>query len=159
MEHDNDGFNLKISYQLFEKSRLCSRDSVIGTNFHVLYALLQAPLNLKQKLNLTHDKYDVLPQKISEESIWHSFNELDNALNGLESLSQIREIIYAVIAAILNLGNVNFTTNHLENAQVNDEDGSRQSLEYAADLLAIDKINLENLLLEKKIKSRIDTTT
>lgn len=71
----------------------------------------------------------------------------------------MRESIYAIIAAILHLGNVNFKTNHLENAQINDDDGSRRSLEFSADLLSIDKVVLENLLLERKIISRDDTTT
>lgn len=160
---------------------MSARNNSIGTNFHVLYALLQSPLSLKQKLYLTHENFNVilirfehqttnytfqniqpfqiLPPKMSEQLIWHSFNELDSALNKLEGLSKIRESLYAVLAAVLHLGNVNFVGNHLENAQIDVEDGSHRSLEYAANLLAIDTSILENLLLKKTIKSGNDTTT
>lgn len=103
--------------------------------------------------------FQILPPKISEQLMWHSFSALDSALNKLQYLSEMRESIYAVMAAILHLGNVNFKSNLLENAQINDEDESSQTLEYAANLLAIDKHVLENLLLERKIKSGNDTTT
>lgn len=59
MQYDLGAFNMNISYQLFEKSRLCVRDSSTGTNFHVFYLLLQAPPDLKKKLYLTRDKFAV----------------------------------------------------------------------------------------------------
>lgn len=95
---------------------------------------------------------------MSENLIWHSFSALNSALGELECLSKMRQPIYTIIAAILHLGNVNFVENHSENAQIDDEDGSRESLEFAANLLAIDSIVLESIFLERKIKIRNDTT-
>lgn len=96
---------------------------------------------------------------MSQNLVWHSFSELDSAISGLESLSGIRQSIYKLIAAVLHLGNVNFESNNSEYAQINDEDGSQRSLEYAAELLAINTIRLKSLLLERNIKSGDDTTT
>lgn len=63
----------------------------------------------------------------------------------------MRQSIYAIVAAILHLGNINFVNNDLSGAKVNDDDGSQQSLEYAAELLAMSPKRLQNALLERKV--------
>lgn len=82
----------------------------------------------------------------------NSFYELDSALDGLRPhISENRTSLYAILAAILHLGNVDFKTNDLGFAQINDVDDSQESLECAANLLAIDVKELERVLLERKI--------
>lgn len=73
-------------------------------------------------------------------------------LNELGSIiSAKREVIYQIIAAILHLGNINFKDNDTSIAEVNNEDGSQQSLEHAADLLRMDSQKLQTVLLERQI--------
>lgn len=98
--------------------------------------------------------FQILPPNISKESFWHSFDELDAALCGLEPLSNIRNSIYAIIAAILHLGDLHFETDEFENTQISD--GSQKLLQYAATLLQIDADDLKKIFLEKKITN--DTT-
>lgn len=97
----------------------------------------------------------ILPPRISEQLT--SFNILDSALNQLQCLSEIREQIYSIVAAVLHLGNIHFDTNSLENAQIHH--GSLESLQYASDCLCVDQTVLESIFLERKIKIGYDTTT
>lgn len=82
----------------------------------------------------------------------YSFNELHSALDGLgPTISRMRESIYSILAAILHLGNVNFKTDNLGSAQINDDDGSHDALEFAAKLLAINRKYLERVILERTV--------
>lgn len=82
----------------------------------------------------------------------YSFNELHSALDGLgPHISKMRESIYSILAAILHLGNVNFKTDNLGFAQINDGDGSHDALEFAAKLLAINRKYLERVILERTV--------
>lgn len=63
----------------------------------------------------------------------------------------MRQSIYVSLAAILHLGNINFKNNDLLGAEVNDDDDSQQSLEYAAELLELSPNQLQNALLERKV--------
>lgn len=180
LQYDENEFNINISYQLFEKSRLCVRDDNFGSNFHVFYMLLQAPPALKEKLYLNSNKFAVgfdfqcviilicfisyffsqifkiLPQKTGKSP--NSFNQC-NSFNALESMliesgsiiPEKREAIYSIIAAMLHLGNINFEDNSSSVAEVNGEDGSQQSLERAADLLRMNSKQLQTVLLERQI--------
>ncbi|XP_031633965.1 myosin heavy chain 95F-like, partial [Contarinia nasturtii] len=149
---------LNISYQLFEKTRLCMNDNTIGDNFNIFYMLLNAPMDLKSKFNIASEKFAILPPKGMRNSLKYSFNELETALNGLGSdISEMRESIYAILAAILHLGNVKFKTDHLGFAQIND--GSHSALESAANLLAIDEKHLKCVLLERKMVVGADTVS
>ncbi|XP_055307029.1 unconventional myosin-Id-like [Sitodiplosis mosellana] len=132
---------IQISYQLFEKSRLPMQCKTSGTNFNVFYSLFNAPMDMKDKLKITH--FSILPTK--EMNMKNSFAELDSALKALGS--DMRESIYTILAAILHLGNVNFTTNNEDFAQISD--GSKRSVQYAADLLHTDANNLEQVLLQR----------
>lgn len=81
-----------------------------------------------------------------------SFSEFDSALNGLGiKESKMGQSIYAILAAILHLGNVNFTTNDEGFAKINENDNSHQFIEHAADLLKIDMNDLEQVLLQRTI--------
>lgn len=71
----------------------------------------------------------------------------------------MRNKMYALLATILHLSNVNFETNGCEHSQINDKDVSQKSLEHAANLLEIHTKTLESLFLEKRIKSGNDITT
>lgn len=88
----------------------------------------------------------ILPAKST--ILGNSFNALNSALSGLQSqTSNMRQAIYAILAAILHLGNVCFSSNDEGFARINDD--SKQSLQNAADLLRIDTHELNRIFLER----------
>lgn len=94
----------------------------------------------------------ILPSKDGCNQSKYTFNELDNALDGLgPDISGMRNSIYSILAALLHLGNVNFKADQLGFAQINDIDDSYIALERAAYLLAINVNEIESVLLERKL--------
>lgn len=85
-----------------------------------------------------------------------SFNALDSMFVELGSIiSEKREIIYSTLAAMLHMGNISFKDNGSSIAEINDEDGSKQSLEYAAILLRMSSKQLQTILIERHIMKNI----
>ncbi|XP_055309914.1 myosin heavy chain 95F-like [Sitodiplosis mosellana] len=149
---ENKANNIQISYQLFEKSRLSMNGNTLGTNFNVFYLLLNAPTDLKKKLKITNRNFALLPLKEMCTDSENNFGALDCALDGLGTqISNMRPSIYAILASILHLGNVTFSTNDEGFAQINANDDSKRSIQYAADLLKIDLNELERVLLQQTI--------
>lgn len=85
-----------------------------------------------------------------------SFNALDSMFVELGStISGKREIIYSTLAAMLHLGNIDFKDYGSSIAEVNGEDGSKQSLEHAALLLRIRSKQLQTVLLKRHIMKNV----
>lgn len=63
----------------------------------------------------------------------------------------MRPSIYRILAAILHLSNISFTSNCEGFAKINETDDSFQSIQYAANLLKINSYDLERVLLERTI--------
>lgn len=76
------------------------------------------------------------------------FNELDNALTELGLQENRRNEIYRHLAALLHLGNIDFENNDDNKSFITSDTYS--SLEYAANLLSIDVVELKNVFLERK---------
>lgn len=94
----------------------------------------------------------ILPAKGMYTNLKHNFVKLDSALDGLgPHISKIRPSIYAILAAILHLGNVNFNKNDQGYAQINKDDDSNESIQYASDQLKIESSHLERVLLQRTI--------
>lgn len=91
----------------------------------------------------------ILPLKSM--NLENSFVQLDSALEGLgPQLVKMRQSIYEILASILHLGNVKFSTNNDGFAEI--MDNSKHSIQHAAELLKISSNDLERVLLQQTTK-------
>lgn len=144
----------KVSLYSLEESRICIQNAE-ESNFHVFHVIFQQlPINLKTKLHL-----DALPTfaylngyKTSNASEFHTFTSLDVALSSFGYSIESKNLIYAWLAAILHLGEIQFE--QIENGHVSDvSESTKIFLYYAADLLNIEADQLMNAMLKHKISS------
>lgn len=55
--------NIGLSYQLFEKTRICNSEKSLGTNFEIFYLIVfNAPDNMKLHLSLENQVFSVRKQ-------------------------------------------------------------------------------------------------
>lgn len=136
-----------------EESRICLQDSE-ESNFHVFYVIFQQlPSNLKIKFHL-----DALPTFTylngyeTSNELLQTFTSLDMALSSFGYCTESKNIMYAWLAAILHLGEIQFGEN--ENGYVSGvSDATKMHLNYAADLLHIETDRLMKVILQHKIAS------
>lgn len=139
----------KISNFLLEKSRVVSQNSS-ERSFHIFYQIcLGADDQMKQNLGLTTpDYYNYLNQTgtytVDGTDDVQDFKDTFKAMDVVGIHPDIKEEIKSLIAAVLHLGNIQFSEEG-NYAKVH----NREFLEYPAYLLGIDQ-----KFLEKKITSR-----
>lgn len=63
----------------------------------------------------------------------------------------MRNSIYALLAAILHLGNINFTMDSECFAQIDENDTSKHNIRCIADLLNMNPKDLEQVLLQRTV--------
>ncbi|GMY26957.1 myosin-6-like isoform X1, partial [Fagus crenata] len=152
-----------IRTYLLERSRVC-QVSDPERNYHCFYMLCAAPPE------------DVEKYKLGNPRTFHYLNqshcyELDGVDNSKEYLatrkamdvvgisSDEQDAIFRVVAAILHLGNVEFTKGKEIDSSEPKDDKSRFHLTTAAELFMCDENSLEDSLCKRVIVTRDETIT
>ncbi|XP_030490697.2 myosin-17 isoform X1 [Cannabis sativa] len=142
-----------IKTYLLERSRVC-QISDPERNYHCFYLLCAAP------------KEDIEKYKLGSPKSFHYLNqskcyELDGVSDGDEYLATRRamsiigiseeeqESIFRVVAAILHLGNINFSKGEEIDSSVIKDDESRYHLNVTSELLRCDAQSLEEALIKR----------
>ncbi|OIV98373.1 hypothetical protein TanjilG_16700 [Lupinus angustifolius] len=155
IQFDNKGriSGAAIRTYLLERSRVC-QISDPERNYHCFYLLCAAPAEVKEKYKLGHP------------SSFHYLNqsncyELDGVSNADEYVAILRamdsigigkeeqEAIFRVVAAILHLGNVEFSKGEEIDSSVIKDEKSRFHLNMTAKLLKCDTMSLEDALIKR----------
>lgn len=166
----------RIDYHLLETNRVCDMNgSNFHVSYTLLFGATNNLLNglcldtsIVYQVSLwMHSSFDVflksfdctnvlafqyLPDKdimlrCHDKTIWHSkFDLLDNSLSKLKFTADNKRTIYIILSAILNLGNVRFTsTTNDDSCCISIE--SRKFLYNAASLMNVNEIELESALI------------
>ncbi|XP_062087752.1 myosin-17-like [Humulus lupulus] len=142
-----------IKTYLLERSRVC-QISDPERNYHCFYLLCAAP------------REDIEKYKLGSPKSFHYLNqsncyELDGVNDGHEYLAtrramdivgiseQEQESIFRVVAAILHLGNINFSKGEEIDSSVIKDDKSRFHLNVTSELLRCDAQSLEEALIKR----------
>ncbi|KAK6122938.1 hypothetical protein DH2020_043315 [Rehmannia glutinosa] len=152
-----------IRTYLLERSRVC-QVSDPERNYHCFYMLCAAPAEDIEKYKLGNPRtFHYLNQS--------NFYELDGVDESKEYLSTRRamdvvgisseeqDAIFRVVAAILHLGNIEFTKVSESDASQPKDDQSRFHLKTAADLLMCNENSLEDSLCKRVMVTRDETIT
>lgn len=125
------------------------------SNFHVFYILLQQlPNDLKSKLHLNAvSSFEYLNGSEETQRLKsQTFHTLDTALRSFGYSAELKNLIYAWLAAILHLGEIQFKYD--ENGYASDILESFEIfLNYATSLLNIDAGQLKNAFLLHQMSS------
>lgn len=144
----------KISLYSLEESRI-SFQNPEESNFHVFYVIFQhLPNNLKIKFHLNAlSTFTYLNgYKPTNDLEFQTFTSLDIALTSFGYSAESKNTIYAWLAAILHLGEIQFDEN--ENGYVTGiSESTKMYLNYVADLLNIEADQLMKAILQHKINS------
>ncbi|CAH1988239.1 unnamed protein product [Acanthoscelides obtectus] len=146
-----------INKYLLEKSRVIHQQPG-ERNFHCFYQIFcGASDDLLRKLKLTRnpDNFFYVKQgnaaKVDTINDRNDYREVTNSLNTLQFSKDDQDTLWRVVAAILHLGNVEFDV---------DEDKlilkKGQSVNNVAELLKVEKSDLEKALCERVIAARGD---
>ncbi|XP_076272228.1 unconventional myosin ID isoform X2 [Rhynchophorus ferrugineus] len=146
-----------ISNYLLEKSRVTAQQAG-ERNFHSFYQLLSgAGDDLLKRLRITRDsnQYFYVKQgnaaKVDTINDRNDFRNVTTSLNTLQFSKEDQDTLWKVVAAILHLGNVEFNINE-EKLEVT----RSQSVDNVAELLQVQKGELETALSERVIAARGD---
>jgi len=146
---------------LLERSRVC-QVSDPERNYHCFYLLCAAPPE------------DIKRYKLGNPRSFHYLNqtncyELDGVSDAEEYLNtrkamdivgispEEQDSIFRVVAAILHLGNINFTKGKEVDSSMPKDDKSRSHLEMAAELLMCNVQGLEDALCKRAMVTREET--
>ncbi|KAL5282800.1 MYO6 family protein [Megaselia abdita] len=174
-----------ISHYLLEKSRICTQSSEERNYHVFYMLLAGAPSPLRQKLGLTkpddykylsgctqyfsnastektipanqksanHQKKGPLKDPLIDD--FEDFSALDKALSRLGLSGNDKFAIYALVAAVLHLGNISFEDMPDDvrgGCQVSDS--SEKSLKLSAQLLGLDDFELRQALVSRVMQSK-----
>ncbi|KAF8097294.1 hypothetical protein N665_0291s0003 [Sinapis alba] len=149
----------KVQTFLLEKSRVvqCAEGE---RSYHIFYQLCAgASPTLKEKLNLTSaEEYKYLQQSncysINGVDDAERFQAVTEALDIVHVSKEDQESVFAMLAAVLWLGNVSFTVIDNENHVEPEED---ESLSTVAKLIGCNISELKQVLSKRNMKVRNDT--
>ncbi|KAF1332010.1 Myosin-like protein, partial [Globisporangium splendens] len=147
----------KVTNYLLEKSRVV-KPGKGERNFHIFYQVLAGlPDGARQKLNLgSPDQFHYLKASGS-----YSVDDVDDAAEFEDTMAAMQhvgikrkqiELVLQTVAAVLHLGNIQF-----QSETIGDAEGSsvrdRRSLEIACNLLGLDADKLEHALCYKLLQT------
>ncbi|XP_019461246.1 PREDICTED: myosin-6-like [Lupinus angustifolius] len=152
-----------IRTYLLERSRVCQL-SDLERNYHCFYMLCAAPPEDVQKLKLGNPRtFHYLNQSncfelegLDESKEYHDTRRAMDVV-GINSAEQ--EAIFRVVAAILHLGNIEFTKGTEIDTSMPKDEKSRFHLQTAAELFMCDAKALQDSLCERIIVTRDETIT
>lgn len=81
----------------------------------------------------------------------HSFDIIDKSLNTIGMTMEARCVIYKLLAAVLNIGNIQILEETDKNGDLSVSDGSKKYLDNVATLLNLETSEFENSLLKRTI--------
>ncbi|KAI5956532.1 hypothetical protein KGF54_001007 [Candida jiufengensis] len=140
-----------IDYYLLEKSRVVSQSSE-ERNYHIFYHFLKGYENLSSLgLNKDLSTYSYLngQSEIDNVDDFKEFNLLVEAFKIMGFTSEQTQLVYQILAIILHLGNLKFTSLTAEQASFTKD----SPIEKIANLLGIKVSALQENLLKPKVKA------
>ncbi|KAG7661525.1 MYO1 [[Candida] subhashii] len=146
-----------IDYYLLEKSRVVSQASH-ERNYHVFYQFLRGYDNLASLgLNKDISTYKYLPGQIDIPNVddFKQFNLLVEAFKIMGFTTQETQFIYQLLAIILHLGNVDFTSWKSDQANFTEE----SPIDKIVELLGVSKQEFVDNLLRPKVKAGREMVT
>ncbi|CAL0299636.1 unnamed protein product [Lupinus luteus] len=152
-----------IRTYLLERSRVCQLSDP-ERNYHCFYMLCAAPPEDVQKYKLGNPRtFHYLNQSncfelegLDESKEYH---DTRRAMDVVGISSEEQEAIFRVVAAILHLGNVEFTKGMEMDSSMTKDEKSRFHLQTAAELFMCDAKALEDSLCKRVIVTRDETIT
>ncbi|KAE9604687.1 putative myosin ATPase [Lupinus albus] len=157
IQFDNKGriSGAAIRTYLLERTRVC-QISDPERNYHCFYLLCAAPAEVKEKYKVGHpSSFHYLNQSNCYEL--DSVNDADEyvairrAMDSIGISEEEQEAIFRVVAAVLHLGNVEFSKGEEIDSSVIKDENSRFHLNMTADLLKCDTMSLEDALIKRAI--------
>ncbi|KAK9732887.1 hypothetical protein RND81_04G029800 [Saponaria officinalis] len=142
-----------IRTYLLERSRVCQINDP-ERNYHCFYLLCAAPQEERERYKLQNpETFHYLNQSKCYELVGindaHDYLATRRAMDivGISEMEQ--EAIFRVVAAILHLGNIDFSKGHEIDSSVLKDDKSKFHLRNVSELLMCDPQALEAALLER----------
>ncbi|KAL3532663.1 hypothetical protein ACH5RR_006184 [Cinchona calisaya] len=142
-----------IRTYLLERSRVCQISSP-ERNYHCFYLLCSAPAEEKERYKLGNPKsFHYLNQSNCYEL--NGVNDTDEYLATRRAMDIVgiseeeQDAIFRVVAAILHLGNVEFSKGQEIDSSVIKDEKSRFHLDVTAELLKCDAKSLEDALIKR----------
>ncbi|RLV83197.1 Myosin-1 [Meyerozyma sp. JA9] len=143
-----------IDYYLLEKSRVVTQ-AAEERNYHIFYQFLKgADQTLLTKLKLSRDltQFRYLSQSdvsIPKTDDKKEFMHLTDSLKIMEFTTEETDDLFSTLAAILHMGNLDFTSWTSEQASFS----SSSPVEIVAELLGISKSDLSENMLRPKVRA------
>ncbi|KAK9697275.1 hypothetical protein RND81_08G026400 [Saponaria officinalis] len=142
-----------IRTYLLERSRVC-QVSDPERNYHCFYLLCGAPQEVRDKYKLEGpEKYHYLNQtncyKLDGIDDEEEYLATRRAMDIVGISADEQDAIFRVVAAILHLGNINFSKGEEVDSSVLKDEKSRFHLNMTAELLRCDAKSLEDALIKR----------
>lgn len=142
-----------IRTYLLERSRVCQVSSP-ERNYHCFYLLCAAPQEVREKYKLDNpEKFHYLNQtdcyKLDGVDDTEEYLATRRAMDVVGISAEDQEAIFRVVAAILHIGNVNFSKGTEVDSSVLKDEKSRFHLDMTAELLRCDVKSLEDALIKR----------
>ncbi|CAK7341033.1 unnamed protein product [Dovyalis caffra] len=142
-----------IRTYLLERSRVCQVSSP-ERNYHCFYLLCAAPQEEVEKYKLGSPKsFHYLNQSTCFELVGvsdaHDYLATRRAMDIVGISAKEQEAIFRVVAAVLHLGNIDFTKGKEVDSSVPKDDQAKFHLKTTAELLMCDPVGLEDALCKR----------
>nr|GMD61003.1 myosin-9-like isoform X2 [Ipomoea batatas] len=147
-----------IRTYLLERSRVCQLSDP-ERNYHCFYILCEAPEEEIKRYKLGSPKsFHYLNQSNCYELVGehdtHDYLATRRAMDIVGISKEEQEAIFRVVAAILHLGNIEFTKNEETDSAVLKDEKSKFHLQTTSELLMCDLQALEDVLLTRAVIAR-----